>query len=129
MSPITLYLAKLIGAVFIVMAAMLYARRATILPLSKRMIADPGLVMISGAFRTVAGLALVIGHDEWSSGLAVAVTLFGWLLLFSGLLLLFASEERVLRLVDAMKLDRHLAAYAGLMGVVGLLFLGEGLTG
>lgn len=129
MSPLTLYLAKLIGAVLVVMAAMLSARRATVVSLSKRLIADPGLVMLSGALRMVAGLAVVIGHDEWSNGLAIAVTLFGWLLLFSGLLLLFASEERIVRLVEAMRFDKHVAAYAGAMGVVGLLFLGEGLMG
>ena len=129
MASVTLFLAKLIGATFIVMAAMLLSRRNDIVPRAKRMIADPGVLMISGASRTVLGLAIVIGHDEWSSGLAIAVTLFGWLLFLSGLLLLFASEERVLRLLDAMGLERHLSAYAGGLAVVGLMFLGGGIAG
>jgi hydrogenase-4 membrane subunit HyfE len=129
MTPLTLYLAKLIGAVFIVGALMLYARRATIVALSKRLLADPGVAMLSGALRTVAGLALVIGHDEWGNGLAIAVTLFGWLLFFSGLLLLFAREATILRLLEAMKLDERLGIYVGVMGVVGLLFLIGGFAG
>lgn len=129
MSSVTLFLARLIGATFIVMAAMFLARGKDIVPRAKRMILDPGALMISGAARTVLGLAIVIGHDEWSSGLAIAVTLFGWLLLFSGLLLLFASEERILRLVEAMNMERHLTAYAGGMAVVGLLFLASGYMG
>jgi hypothetical protein len=129
MTPLTLYLAKLVGATLIVMAALLLARRASVAALAARMIADPALVMLSGALRVVAGLAIVIGHDEWSTGLAVAVTLFGWLLLLSGLLLLFASEETIMRLVEAMRLETRLGTYAGLMGVAGLLLLGEGLLG
>jgi len=129
MASVTLFLAKLIGATFIVMAAMLLSRRNDVVSRAKRMIADPGVLMISGASRTVLGLAIVIGHDEWSSGLAIAVTLFGWLLFLSGLLLLFASEERVLRLLDAMGLERHLSAYAGGLAVVGLMFLGGGIAG
>jgi len=129
MSPVTLFLARLIGATFLVMAAMLVVRGRDIVPRAKRMILDPGVLMVSGAARTVLGLAIVIGHDEWSSGLAIAVTLFGWLLFFSGLFLLFASEERILRLVEAMSLERHLTAYAFGMAVVGLLFLGSGYMG
>jgi hydrogenase-4 membrane subunit HyfE len=129
MTTLTLYLAKLIGAVFIVGSLMLYARRETIVALSKRLLADPGVTMVSGALRTVAGLAIVIGHDEWSSGLAIAVTLFGWLLFFSGLLLLFAREATIQRFLEAMKLDERLGIYVGVTGVVGLLFLVGGFAG
>ena len=42
---------------------------------------------------------------------------------------LFASEATVVRLVDRMNLERHLGLYAMGLGIVGLLFLGEGFMG
>ncbi|MGA8170093.1 MAG: hypothetical protein WB816_04570 [Methylocystis sp.] len=130
MSPLTLYLAKLLGAVFLVMAAMMASKGPAIAETARRMIADPGFVMVSGAMRVVIGFAMAIGHDEWSGGaLPVAVTLMGWAILFSGLFLLFATQERIQSAVDGMNLERNLPAYAGGLGLVGLYFLVAGLVG
>jgi len=130
MTPLTLFLAKLLGAVILTMAAAMAARGPAFAQLARRMIADPGMVMLAGSLRVGLGLAMVIGHDIWTGGaLPVAVTLFGWLLYFSGLLLLFASPERLIAMVDGMKLERNLPAYAAGLGLVGLYFLGAGLIG
>jgi hypothetical protein len=130
MSPLTLFLAKLLGAVLLTMAAAMAARGPALAQTAKRMTSDPGMVMIGGAMRVGLGLAVVIGHDVWTGGvLPVAVTLFGWALYFSGLLLLFASPERLIALVDGMKLERNLPVYAIGVGLVGLYFLGAGSIG
>ncbi|HMK90273.1 MAG TPA: hypothetical protein VK446_11660 [Methylocystis sp.] len=129
MTPLTLYLAKLIGAVFIVMAAMLASRGRELEALLRRMVSDPGIVLFSGAARVVTGLAIIIGHDEWGGALAIAVTLFGWLLFLSGLLLLFAREERLVALVETIGMGRRALAYAGGLGLVGLWLVGEALLG
>jgi len=130
MPPLTLFLAKLLGAVLITMAAVLAARGPAIAQLAKRMISDAGTVMLAGLLRIGLGLAIMIGHDIWTGGaLPVAVTLFGWALYFSGLLLLLASPERLIAMVDGMKLERNLPAYALGVGLVGLYFLGAGLIG
>ena len=130
MSPLTLFLAKLLGAVLITMAAVLAARGPAIAQLAKRMISDAGTVMLAGSLRIGLGLAIMIGHDIWTGGaLPVAVTLFGWALYFSGLLLLFVSPERLIAMVEGMKLERNLPVYALVTGLVGLYFLGAGLIG
>jgi hypothetical protein len=130
MSPLTLFLAKLLGAVLITMAAVLAARGSTLAQTARRMIADPGSVMLAGSLRIGLGLAIMIGHDVWTGGaLPVAVTLFGWLLYFSGLLLLFATPERLIAMVDGTKLERNMPAYALGVGLVGLYFLGAGFIG
>jgi len=129
-NPLTLFLAKLIGATFIVFAALLALRGRTILETARRMIDDPGMLILSGALRTIAGLAIVLGHDVWSGGvLPIAVTVFGWMLFFSGLLLLVATPEQVQRLVAGMKLESRLGAYAGGLGLVGLAYLLGGYLG
>ncbi|HEY8138552.1 MAG TPA: hypothetical protein VIF61_11960 [Methylocystis sp.] len=130
MSPLTLFLAKLLGAVLITMAAVLAARGSTLAQTARRMISDPDAVMLAGSIRIGLGLSIMIGHDVWTGGvLPVAVTLFGWALYFSGLLLLFASPERLIAMVDGMRLERNLPVYALGVGLVGLYFLGAGLIG
>jgi hypothetical protein len=130
MSPLTLFLAKLLGAMLLTIAAAMAARGPAMAQTAKRMTSDPGMVMIGGAMRVGLGLAVVIGHDVWTGGaLPVAVTLFGWALYFSGLLLLFASPERLIAMVEGMKLERNLPVYALVTGLVGLYFLGAGLIG
>ena len=130
MSPLTLFLAKLLGAVLLTMAAAMAARGPAMAQTAKRMMSDPALVMIGGAMRVGLGLAIVIGHDIWTGGaLPVAVTLFGWALYFSGLLLLFASPERLIAMVAGMKLERNPLVYALVIGLVGLYFLGAGFIG
>ncbi len=130
MTPLTLFLAKLLGAVLLTMAAAMAARGAAIAQTAKRMTSDPGMVMIGGATRVGLGLAIVIGHDIWSGGaLPVAVTLFGWALYLSGLLLLFASPERLIAMVEGMRLERNLPVYSLVIGLVGLYFLGAGFIG
>ncbi len=130
MSPLTLFLAKLLGAVLITMASVLAARGSTLAQTARRMISDPGAVMLAGSIRIGLGLSIMIGHDVWTGGvLPVAVTLFGWALYFSGLLLLFASPERMIAMVDGMRLERNLPVYALGVGLVGLYFLGAGLIG
>ncbi len=130
MPPLTLFLAKLLGAVLLTMAAAMAARGPAMAQTAKRMMSDPALVMIGGAMRVGLGLAIVIGHDIWTGGaLPVAVTLFGWALYFSGLLLLFASPERLIAMVEGMKLERNPLVYALVIGLVGLYFLGAGFIG
>ncbi len=130
MSPLTVFLAKLLGAVLLTMAAAMAARGPAMAQTAKRMMSDPALVMIGGAMRVGLGLAIVIGHDIWTGGaLPVAVTLFGWALYFSGLLLLFASPERLIAMVEGMKLERNPLVYALVIGLVGLYFLGAGFIG
>ena len=85
MTPLTLFLAKLLGGILITMAAAMVARGPETALTARRMISDPGMVMIGGAVRVGLGLAIVIGHDIWSGGvLPVAITLFGGRFILAG---------------------------------------------
>jgi len=130
MDPLTLYLAKLIGAVCVVMALAMISRGPRFVETAKRMAADDRFVLLGGSIRIGAGLAMMIGHDIWTGGsLPVAVTLFGWLLFFSGLFLLFATPARVVAAFDGIRLETRLPAYALGVGIVGLSYLIAGYVG
>jgi hypothetical protein len=50
-----------------------------------------------------AGLAIVLGHNLWSSGLpALIITLIGWLTLIRSIILLFLSPEAIGRFIKAV---------------------------
>jgi hypothetical protein len=119
MSPLTLYLAKLIGALLIVSALWMMVRKDVVLALMERIVGDAAVIAYIGLLRVTLGLALVIGHDIWSSAVAVVVSLIGWLTLLRGLLLLFLPHEKLVSLYEAMGFQRNHAAYAG-----GALLLG-----
>jgi prepilin signal peptidase PulO-like enzyme (type II secretory pathway) len=69
----------------------------------------------------VSGLAVVLGHQVWSGGIApVLVTLVGWLLLLRGLVLLFLPPNLLESVADAL-------VGAGWLYLAGAVALGLGL--
>jgi len=130
MSPLTLYLAKLMGAYILVVALWMAARKDAVLALMKRIVADEAVIAGIGLLRAGLGLALVLGHDLWRGGaLPVVVTLIGWLTLLRGLLLLFLPHARLAAIYEATGFERHYAAYAGGAAFFGLYLLINGYAG
>jgi hypothetical protein len=83
----TAFLAKLLGLWLVFAALALLPHRDATLGAMNALVADPGLLMITGAFTTLLGLAILLAHNSWSGGPGAAiVTLFGWLALIKGLL-------------------------------------------
>jgi hypothetical protein len=75
MSPLTLFLAKLIGSALLIFGVAMGSRKAAIVATAKRAIHDPGMALLSGVLPLIGGLAIVLGHDIWVGGaLPVAVT-------------------------------------------------------
>src|SRR5215472_4529108 len=50
------------------------------------------LVWITGGFLVFGGLAIIAFHQYWSSVAAVIISVFGWILLLRGLVLLAAPQ-------------------------------------
>ena len=124
MSTRTIFLAKLIGMTLVgISLAMLTQRDATVAT-ATAMIHQPAFMLIFGMIALVAGLAIVLSHNLWSGGLLpVVVTIFGWVILIRGLLLLFLPQATITAVFDKVHFADFFSVYVG-----GLLLVGLGLA-
>lgn len=121
MSPLTLFLAKLIGLFFLIVSVALALRKDEIVETSKEMLRDRGLLLIIGSGRVAVGLALALSHSIWTGGaLPIVVTLIGWLTLLRGLVVLFTPGERLTALFAATRFEQNYYAYVAIGFALGL---------
>ena len=121
MSSRTVFLGRLIGLFFLLFGLSMLVHKQTMVDTAAAVVHDPGLVLMFGVVALVAGLAMVLGHNVWSGGaLPVVVTLFGWILLIRGALLLFLSPEAVAGWIDFLHFEQLFYLYAGITLILGL---------
>jgi hypothetical protein len=76
------------------MCGVLMARPKASLQAINAMTESPGLILVTGIFTMIGGVATVVGHTVWSGGaLPVAVTLLGWVTLIKGVALIAAPPR------------------------------------
>jgi hypothetical protein len=125
MPPLTIYLAKLFGLYFIVialimMAKMVFDKQGTTATVNSFMRNAP-LTLFSDVVTVIVGLALVIGHNVWSGGaLQIVVTILGWLTLIGGVVYLAISHDRRLQFYEAIQWEKNIFVVMGITLVVGL---------
>ena len=105
MSKLTVYLARLIGVLALILDGAFLLRGNAMI---RAAIADDPVMLIYAIQSLAIGLAIVLGHSVWSGGaLPVVVTSVGWLIFAKGLLLLFVPHEFLLRLLERMQYGEH----------------------
>lgn len=80
----SIYLAKLMGPVICVAGLGFLFNRQAFLTLAKDFIDNTGLIMMSGFFALVMGLAIVNAHNVWVMDWPVIITIFGWAAVIAG---------------------------------------------
>ena len=78
-------IAGLIGPTLVAVAVAVVLNLGSFPALAEQVSRDPALIFLSGILLFVAGLAIVRAHNIWAGGWPVLVTVFGWLILLSGL--------------------------------------------
>jgi hypothetical protein len=100
MSSRTIFLARLFGLYCLLAGVSMAIRKPSIIETVTALVHNAPLMFFIGVVTLFGGLAMVLGHNVWSGGgLAVVVTLLGWITLLKGLLFLFvppASEANLL---------------------------------
>ena len=127
MSPLTAYLAKLMGAYSLFAAGWLLFRREAALALVDRISNDPVFESMIGVLRLTVGLALVIGHDLWGGWVEALVSLVGWIALFSGLSTMFLPTGTLRNVLAAIRFKEQLPLYALVSSLLGAALLIGGL--
>ena len=80
----SLFLARLIGPLLVVLAIGLLVRQDSWRSMAKEFITNRPLVVLTGFLTLLGGLALVNTHNVWEAGWPVIITIFGWLAVIGG---------------------------------------------
>ena len=121
MSPLTSYLAKLIGLSLVFVGAALIVRRHDMAAVADALADDSALLFVLGLIALAIGLAMVLAHNIWSgSVIPVLVTIIGWLILVKGLFLLFIPTSMVVSMFEASQFSELAYLYGGISFVLGL---------
>src|SRR6187399_1348576 len=91
----SIFLAKLIGPVCLVIGIALLINGAAFRTLAGEFLNNPALMFLSGVITLPAGLAVVLTHNVWVADWRVLITIIGWLTAISGAFRLVAPEGTV----------------------------------
>jgi hypothetical protein len=120
MSPRTVFLSKLIGLYCLLVALSMLTHREATGAAVNLLLHDPAVLLIGALAAVVVGLATILGHNVWSGGApAVIVTLFGWIALIKGVIILFLPTQVAAGYLTALRYEQLFYSYAALMVVLG----------
>jgi hypothetical protein len=129
MSPRTIFLSRLLGLFLLAVSLSLLLRGQELLAIMSALINDAPVLTNLGMAALLAGLAIVLCHNIWSGGaLPVVITLFGWILVLRGLLLLMLPHETIVRIFEIARFGDFLYVYAAIPLMLGLYLSYAGFT-
>ena len=119
---ITFFLAQFLGWYLVIMGLIVLVRGRVFLEELLALIEDKGFLLFGGYLALFLGLTTVILHNVWVADWRVTITIFGWLSLVKGVLLIGfpRSYASYVRFVSVLKnkpmLIRIWAVSIGLLG-------------
>ena len=130
MSPLTLFLARFLGLVFLVFSFAMMVNKRAMVAAAADLVRDRGLLLLGGLGNLAGGIAIILAHNLWSGGaLTIIVTLIGWLLAVRGIVWLCAPQARLVALYEAARFERNFSVYATILCLVGLVLAVGGFSG
>lgn len=115
MQPATIFLSRLIGLLLLILSAAMALRHRSFAETAGLLIHDRPLLLVLGVITLAAGLAMVLAHSIWSGGaLPIVVTLFGWITLLRGIVLVTAPPEALASFFEAIDIEKHFYVPAAL---------------
>jgi hypothetical protein len=85
----SLFLARLIGPVMLVVGLAVFANQRGFREMAEEFLASRALMFLAGLVIMPAGLAIVLTHNVWTADWRVLITIFGWLCAIGGAIRLF----------------------------------------
>jgi len=76
--PTSIFIAKLLGPVFVIVGVALPLRAQAFRTMLQEFIRSPILLYLAGFFGLLGGLALVLTHNVWVLNWRLIITLIGW---------------------------------------------------
>ena len=121
MRPLTIFLSRLIGLFALVLSLAIVLHRKSFVEMASEMVHDRPLFFLVGLITLAIGLAMVLAHNIWSGGvLPVVITLFGWIQLIRGLILLLAPPDSLTSLFEKMNFEKVTIVAIAITAVLGV---------
>lgn len=114
-----LFLAKLFGAYFVIIGAVILVRRRAVMPAVADLAKNRALLLVMSVVEIAAGLALVIAYPVVSFSLPGIISLVGYMMLIEGVIYLAAPARMVRAMIGRFNKP---AWYIG--GGVGAVLIG-----
>jgi hypothetical protein len=114
--PTSIFLAKLIGPFFLIVAVSLLVNQAQFRTIADEFMRSPALVFLTGLMILPVGLAIVLTHNVWTVDWRVLITLLGWVTLVSGAVRLAVPQR-------ALSIGRKLYAKPNVLYVSAAIWL------
>ena len=118
----SLFLARLIGPVMLVIGLAVFANQRGFRDMAEEFMASRALMFLSGIIILPAGLAIVLTHNVWTADWRVLITIFGWLNVVGGAIRLIGPPFLAQTGRAMLKQPYFTSLAAGIWVVLGLLF-------
>ena len=125
---ISLFLAKFLGLYLLVMGIMLLYRQKHWDTVARDFFDSPALILLSGAFALIFGLAIVLLHNVWEPGWRTVITVIGWFALVQAFIRLFMPEA-VRKIAMKMTSPHAYLVVSAVMLLLGLFLTYHGFMG
>ncbi|PIS03413.1 MAG: hypothetical protein COT85_00075 [Chlamydiae bacterium CG10_big_fil_rev_8_21_14_0_10_42_34] len=89
---ISIFYAQVIGLWLFLLGLAMVVHHGRFKKTASETLNHPGLMTFSGLMALALGLLIVTSHNIWVPAWPVVVTLFGWILIFQGVMRLFWPE-------------------------------------
>ena len=122
----SMFLAKIIGWFYIVVAAGMIFNPRAYQKIMEDFSHNNALVYLSGIFSLLIGFLMVLTHNVWQADWVVIITVFGWLGLIKGVWLLLLPNTVAKITAFYQKKASLLVFYAVLMLALGAFLLVKG---
>jgi len=113
-------LARIIGPYLALMAVTLFTRQSALATWLPAFMQDAPLVLATGAFTLMAGLAVVSAHHHWTGPSAIVISLIGLAATLKGAMLMIVPSLGAAMTVAVMRTPLVILLSAGVMLLTGL---------
>src|SRR5713101_2235881 len=88
----SVFLAKLIGPVFLAVGIGLLMNAVVYRKLAEEFLGSAALIYLSGLLTMTAGMALILNHNVWAADWPIVITILGWLAAIGGAARIIAPQ-------------------------------------
>ena len=89
----SLFIAKLMGPIFLVIGAAIFFNEKAFRAMAKEVLGSHALIYLFGVLDLLLGLALVLVHNLWVPDWRLIVTLIGWISIVRGAVRILFSQH------------------------------------